>query len=82
MRRARILTTRRNNNLQQNKGHAVQRAFFRAPFSRVVTLVRNKKRTVARPQKSNAVIFGRMFFGVFFVKFFQGFVQGLTQCDV
>ena len=32
--------------------------------------------------KSNAVIFGRMFFGVFFVKFFQGFVQGLTQCDV
>ena len=41
-----------------------------------------KKRTVARPQKLNAVIFGRMFFGVFFVKFFQGFVQGLTQCDV
>ena len=41
-----------------------------------------KKRTVARPQKSNAVIFGRMFFGVFFVKFFQGFVQGLTQRDV
>lgn len=41
-----------------------------------------KKRTAARPQKLNAVIFGRMFFGVFFVKFFQGFVQGLTQCDV
>lgn len=41
-----------------------------------------EKRTVARPQKSNAVIFGRMLFGVFFVKFFQGFVQGLTQCDV
>ena len=41
-----------------------------------------KKRTVARPQKLNAVIFGRMFFGVFFVKFFQGFVQGLTQGDV
>lgn len=41
-----------------------------------------REKTDARPQKSNAVIFGRMFFGVFFVKFFQGFVQGLTQCDV
>lgn len=43
---------------------------------------REKKQTVARPQKSDAVIFGRMFFGVFFVKFFQSFVQGLTQGDV
>ena len=55
---------------------------FSCAFSRIVTLVRNKKRAVARPQKSNAVIFGRMFFGVFFVKFFQGFVQGLTQRDI
>lgn len=35
--KARILTTRRNNNLQQCKGHAVQRAFF-MPFSRGVLL--------------------------------------------
>lgn len=49
-------------------------------FSR--DIIAGKKRTIARPQKSDAVIFGRMFFGVFFVKFFQGFVQGLTQCDV
>ena len=54
---------------------------FFVPFSRGV-FITVKKRTVARPQKSNAVIFGRMFFGVFFVKFFQGFVQGLTQCNV
>ena len=54
------------------------------PFLRLFKgcIIAVKKRTVARPQKSNAVIFGRMFFGVFFVKFFQGFVQGLTQCDV
>ena len=45
-------------------------------------IIAAKKRTVVRPQKSDAVIFGRMFFGVFFVKFFQGFVQGLTQGDV
>lgn len=48
----------------------------------IIIAVAVKKRTVARPQKSDAVIFGRMFFGVFFVKFFQGFVQGLTQRDV
>lgn len=54
------------------------------PFLRLFKgyIIAGKKRTVARPQKSDAVIFGRMFFGVFFVKFFQGFVQGLTQCDV
>lgn len=56
--------------------------FSCAFFKGCITLVGNKKRTIARPQKSDAVIFGRMFFGVFFVKFFQGFVQGLTQCDV
>lgn len=56
--------------------------FFMRLFKDGINLAGNKKRTVARPQKSDAVIFGRMFFGVFFVKFFQGFVQGLTQCDV
>lgn len=55
--------------------------FFCAFFKGCI-IIAVKKRTVARPQKSNAVIFVRMFFGVFFVKFFQGFVQGLTQCDV
>lgn len=54
---------------------------FFAPFSRGI-LLPEKNGRVARPQKSNAVIFGRMCFGVFFVKFFQGFVQGLTQGDV
>lgn len=56
--------------------------FSCAFFKDGINLARNKKRTVARPQKSDAVIFGRMFFGVFFVKFFQSFVQGLTQGDV
>lgn len=55
---------------------------FCAFFKGCNALAGNKKRTVACPQKSDAVIFGRMFFGVFFVKFFQSFVQGLTQGDV
>ena len=45
-------------------------------------IIAGKKRTGCPSAKSNAVIFGRKFFGVFFVKFFQGFVQGLTQRDV